>query len=174
MEEKRYTLTSFIEADIPKTHDFYTQFRKGYNDLLNYIINAVVFKSKENMVEITISYNGVLGVSKTITGYISARDIKELLSGEKYNISILYLNNRMRVIYSSYLIDFDFDYKRYELFGNPKKFKILLDLKDDRGALYDTEFEDMLKECHKILKEPVPCGGNFIAILKDETEALGV
>lgn len=168
MKEKRYTLDTFIRTEIPKGHDFYTQFRKGYNDLLNDIINAVVFKSKENMIEMTISYNSVLGVSETITGYISAMDIKELLSGEKYNISILYSNNRMRVIYAPYLVDFDFDYERYELFGHPKKFKILLDLKDDRGALYDTEFEDTLKECHKILKEPAPDVDNFIGLLREE------
>lgn len=168
MEEKRYTLDTFIRTEVPKGPDFYTQFRKGYNDLLNDIINAVVFKSKENMIEMTISYNSVLGVSETITGYISAMDIKELLSGAKYNISILYSNNRMRVIYAPYLVDFDFDYERYELFGHPKKFKILLDLKDDRGALYDTEFEDALKECHKILKEPAPDGENFIGLLREE------
>lgn len=168
MEKQRYTLDTFIRTEVPEGHDFYTQFRKGYNDLLNDIINAMVFKSKENLIEMTISYNGVLGVSESITGYISARDIKELLSGEQYNISILYSNNRMRVIYAPYLVDFDFDYERYELFGHPKKFKILLDLKDDRGAIYDTEFEDTLKECHKILKEPVPDVDNFITLLKEE------
>lgn len=166
MKEKRYTLDTFIRTEIPKGHDFYTQFRKGYNDLLNDIINAMVFKSKENLIEMTISYDSVLGVSETISGYISAMDIKELLSGAKYNISILYSNNRMRVIYAPYLVDFD--YERYELFGHPKKFKILLDLKDDRGAIYDTEFEDTLRECHKILKEPVPDGENFIGLLKEE------
>lgn len=168
MEEKRYTLDTFIRTEVSETHDFYTQFRKGYNDLLNDILNALVFKSKENLIEMTISYNSVLGVSETISGYISARDIKELLSGEKYNISILYSNNRMRVIYAPYLIDFDFDYERYELFGHPKKFEILLDLKDDRYALYDTEFEDTLRECHKILKEPAPDVDISIALLKEE------
>lgn len=168
MKEKRYTLDTFIRTEIPKGHDFYTQFRKGYNDLLNDIINAMVFKSKENLIEMTISYDSVLGVSETISGYISAMDIKELLSGAKYNISILYSNNRMRVIYAPYLVDFDFDYERYELFGNPEKFRRLLDLKDDRGALYDTEFEDTLRECHKILKEPVPDGENFIGLLREE------
>lgn len=168
MEEKRYTIISFIEADIPKTNDFYTQFRKGYNDLLNDIINAMFFKSKENMIEVTISYNSVSGVSETISGYISARDIQKLLSGVQYNISILHLNNRMRVIYAPHLVSFDFNYERYELFGNPEKFRRLLDLKDDRGALYDTEFEDTLRECHKILKEPVPDGENFIGLLREE------
>lgn len=168
MDEKRYTLDTFIRTEVPKTHDFYTQFRKGYNDLLNDIINAIFFKSKENMIEVTISYNSVSGVLETISGYISARDIQKLLSGVQYNISILYSNNRMRVIYAPHLVSFDFNYERYEFFGNPEKFRILLDLKDDRGALYDTEFEDTLKECHKILKEPAPDVDNFIALLKEE------
>lgn len=168
MEKKRYTLDTFIRTEVPEGHDFYTQFRKGYNDLLNDIINAMVFKSKENLIEMTISYNSLFGVPETISGYISAMDIKELLSGAKYNISILYSNNRMRVIYAPYLVDFDFDYDGYELFGNPKKFRILLDLKDDRGALYDTEFEDTLKKCHKILKEPAPDVDNFIGLLREE------